>query len=540
MATFKSLTQAYNYNENINVSRNYNVFGRIITFMSGPDDDSIGGVWLMREYGIQPVQPLRYQSHIGASKRVKEADGTVIQVLPSSYRPENTLVGHLEFMLKHERISLELLSRLFARTGEVEIAEWVLREPTGRYSRRAGWLYEWLTGKQLNIPELPYAPYIDALDSNRYWVAPKPDNDPRWHVRNNMPGTSSFCPMVLLNDGLAAATEHTAFEKSISDLESEFGEDLIMRSAVWLTTKESRASFQIEGEHELKKAERFAVAMENRLGKMPDLFGNDLVLLQREILGERALHYGLRRSPIFVGETVRLQPFIHYIGPHYNDVPSMLDGLSKLRTRTVGSSSLIRAAVLSFAFVYIHPLADGNGRLSRFIINDVLRSDGIIKAPIVIPISATIAEHRADYDRVLETFSSPFRQRYMNDWKFGSDHTYDDGIVSNLEFDSYDDAIYCWKYLDLTDHCEYLAKTLTTTVSDEMHREASFLRKLRQARRALNDILEGGDNSFDRMIRSVVANKKVTGALAAEFPVLLESEMADKVVEVILQAMDDH
>jgi hypothetical protein len=34
----------------------------------------------------------------------------------------------------------------------------------------------------------------------------------------------------------------------IHDLEVEFGEELLLRSAVWMTLRESRASFEIEGE----------------------------------------------------------------------------------------------------------------------------------------------------------------------------------------------------------------------------------------------------------------------------------------------------
>ena len=33
---------------------------------------------------------------------------------------------------------------------------------------------------------------------------------------------------------------------------------------------------------------------------------------------------------------------------------------------TKGQSSLMRSAVIAFGFVYIHPLADGNGRIHRF------------------------------------------------------------------------------------------------------------------------------------------------------------------------------
>ena len=50
-----------------------------------------------------------------------------------------------------------------------------------------------------------------------------------------------------------------------------------------------------------------------------------------------------------------------------------------------GQSALIRRAVAYFNFVYIHPLADGNGQVYRFLINE----------PIILVISQAIAKHHS-------------------------------------------------------------------------------------------------------------------------------------------------
>ncbi len=128
--------------------------------------------------------------------------------------------------------------------------------------------------------------------------------------------------------------------------------------------------------------------------------------LQREILGPNALYYGLRRSPVFVGETGRYgHERVHYIAPHWNDVASLLAGLREMLNRTIGLSSVARAALVSFGFVYLHPMVDGNGRISRFLINDILRRDGAIPPPYIVPISATLQRHDLrplNYDATLE------------------------------------------------------------------------------------------------------------------------------------------
>ncbi|MCP6324382.1 Fic family protein, partial [Klebsiella pneumoniae] len=71
-------------------------------------------------------------------------------------------------------------------------------------------------------------------------------------------------------------------------------------------------------------------------------------------------------------------PIVHYIAPPFEQVVNMLAGLQSFFDVTQGQPSIMRAAVLSFAFVYIHPLADGNGRVHRFLVNDLLYRDGIL------------------------------------------------------------------------------------------------------------------------------------------------------------------
>jgi len=500
----------------------------------------VGGGWLSEEYGVQPVQPLRYLSRIGGTKTLREANGFHNNTFPKSYEPNGTLAGHLEFMFKHERIHLEFLSRLFERVGGKEIADWAVREPKGQYSRRTAWLYEWLTGRRLDAPDVTNAPYVDALEPERYWTAKQGVNIQRWRVRDNMPGTKEYCPMVLLSDAVRSAVARTDVRGSLLGLEEEFGKDLLLRSAVWLTVMESRSSFEIEGEHEPKRIERFAIAMERFLGQVPDLFGEDLEPLQKEILGERAVHYGLRQAPIFVGQTTRFQQIAHYVGPHFEVVPAMLQGLRHCAERTFGFQPLVRAAVLSFAYVYLHPLSDGNGRVSRFIVNDVIRSEGIVPPPYVLPVSVLIMKDRTAYDRILDVFSQPFRQRYSKSWRFTKDITYPDGQVSNLEFDEYTDANHAWKYLDLSDHVLYVADVVAATLSQEMHQEASYLRKNLRARNRLNEVIEAGDNALDRIIRSIVKNCQITGAIKAEFPLLEDHDLGTQAIRAVLDAFAEN
>ncbi len=414
-------------------------------------------------------------------------------------------------------------------------------EPTGQYARRAGFFFELLTGRTLAFPGVVTGNYVSALDEKRVLVASRPVNNARWRVRDNLPGTRDYCPIVIRTDRVQQAEQYDC-AKHLSELAIEFGEDLLRRSAVWLTIKESRESFAIEHEDQhTDRVRRFAAVMEQRCGKADDpLSPPALADLQAQILGPRATRYGVRQSPAFVGEVDGFAEVVHYIAPHWHDTPSLLGGLRDFAVRTAGGSALVRAAVLSFGFVYIHPMTDGNGRISRFLINDTLRRDGAVAEPFILPVSATITSsklNRRGYDQVLESFSRPLMHRYADKWRFGPEQIAADGVHHTLEFDAYVQALPVWRYPDLTDHVEYLAQVVQTTIEQEMHKDAGHLRSLRAARDGVKNVIEGPDGDIDRIIRSVRDNAGgVSNKLLKEFPALADIAVANAVVAAVQAA----
>lgn len=506
--------------------------------------DWVGYQWLQQHYGVQPVQALRVDSQIAKSRATEREDGYTHEYYPANVRPVDTLAGHLAFALKHEGVHLEFLSRLFEVIPESSLNAWIESEPTGQYARRAGFFYEFLTGRQLAFAGVSSGNYVSALNEDRYLTASKAENNSRWRVRNNLAGNRDYCPTVMRTERVRQVEQYDCAQQ-LNELEIEFGSDLLRRSSVWLTIKESRASFAIEHEEQhTDRVRRFATVMEQRCGHYDQpLSESALTDLQTHILGPRATRYGLRRSPVFVGEMDGFTDVVHYVAPHWDDTPSLLSGLRTFAQRTEGGSAVVRAAVLSFGFVYIHPMADGNGRISRFLINDVLRRDGAIPDPFILPISATITSsmiNRRGYDQVLELFSRPLMRRYAGDWRFAAEQIAEDGVHYNLEFDAYQDALPAWRYPDLTDHVDYLGHVVKATIEQEMRKEAGHLRTLRLAREQVKNVLEGPDGDIDRIIRSVRENGgKLSNKLLKEFPLLAEDDVATGVVEAIQAAFAD-
>jgi hypothetical protein len=315
-----------------------------------------------------------------------------------------------------------------------------------------------------------------------------------------------------------------------------------------MTLRESRSSFEIEGEADkTDRIRRFADVLARRTGQgeIPPLDEGSLAELQREILGQRKTvqRFGLRQSPIFVGEVVRYQEIVHYIAPPPEDLAEMLAGLHTFLDRTHGQSPVMRCTVAAFGFVYIHPLADGNGRVHRFLINDLLRRDGVVQDPMILPVSSLItsdaAERRA-YDRILDVVSRPLMRTVAATYRFAETATtYPDGTSSNFVFDGAETARYAWRYLDLSLHVGYIADVVQRTIREDMLEESRYLRSHGQARLAIKEVVEMPDAQIDRVIRSVLANKgALSGALLRELPILEESGLWQAIATAVHGAFE--
>lgn len=512
-------------------------------------EDPVGAAWLSHAFGVEPMGRPPVISQMGGRRATRVDEGFRLETYPEVMRPAATAAAHLQFHLRHEVPHLEFLARLFAKAGPDFVQEWVMDEPTGQYARRAGFLFEWLTGRQIQVPHRLGGNYVDAIDDT-IQVAASPElavKVQRWRVNDNLPGTRHFCPLVAKTEAVKQAS---ALDVAglITDLKAQFGEELLMRSAVWMTLRESKASFAIEGEADkVGRVQRFADTMARRTGQgeLP-LADAALADLQRDILGDRTTlqRLGQRQSPVFVGETIRYQEVVHYVAPPPEDLADMLEGLQVFLARTQGQSPAMRAAVASFGFVYIHPLADGNGRVHRFLVNDLLRRDGVIQDPVILPISAVITDvpgERRAYDNVLDQVSKPLVQALRAQVQFGQVQTrYPDGVVSNFTFNGQAQARPLWCYPDLGPHVSILSSVILRTLREEIPNQSIYLLRHARARAALKEVVEMPDAQADRVLRSIDQNKgELSNVLAKEMPVLLLPGVWAEIVDATTAAFGD-
>ena len=125
--------------------------------------------------------------------------------------------------------------------------------PFGQYARRAGFLYEWLTGQHLDVPDVTNGGYINAISAQHYLTRVELLRIRRWRINNNFPVCQRSAPWCAVPN-LFKKRCNLTWAQALRELNQTFGADILMRTASWLTLKESRASFLIEQESD--KADR--------------------------------------------------------------------------------------------------------------------------------------------------------------------------------------------------------------------------------------------------------------------------------------------
>ena len=134
------------------------------------------------------------------------------RIVTPRYWPGDDIIAHLEYALRAEGVELPVLSALFRVLPPEVLQGWVTDEPTGQHARRAWFLFEWITGERLDLADAERGPYAMVLDPARYYTIAG-ETSPRHRIRNNLPGTSDFCPLVRRTDRLTALLEAVTWPK---------------------------------------------------------------------------------------------------------------------------------------------------------------------------------------------------------------------------------------------------------------------------------------------------------------------------------------
>ncbi|MEX2492060.1 MAG: Fic family protein [Nitrospirales bacterium] len=487
--------------------------------MKTPSARPAGYTALAERYGLDVI-PNWHVSMIatGSTHRVNSAAGLVEEVYPAKYWPGDKVGDHLEFALKYDGTNLAILASLFRAIALEDVLDYIKSKPIGKYARRTWFLYEFLMGRQLPVDDLTKGNYVDLLETDEYYTIARPRPVRRQRINDNLLGNAQFCPTVRRTDALRGF-EKADLTARCQRIVSSYSPRLLKRAMSYLYTKETKSSFEIEHiKPNSTRTERFIALLQ--LAEKEDFCDkNRLIDLQNRVVDPRFRETDYRTEQNYVGETVGpRREKVHFVCPNPEDLVGMMDGLIAAHNRmdTGEVPAVVHAAAVAFGFVFLHPFEDGNGRIHRFLIHNILARRGFTPAGLIFPVSAAMLKNLTGYDGSLESFSRPL----MTLVEYAMD--------ARGRMTVRNETANWYRFIDMTPQAEALFRFVQQTIDTELVEELAFLANYDETRKAIQEIVDMPDRKMDLFMQACLQNDGRLSARkrASHFDFLSDKEVA--------------
>ena len=178
----------------------------------------------------------------GASKR---------KIIPHHKKMIDSPYEQMNIAIKYQGIRLHFFAAMFKLINIEEFTQFILNKPNSKYNRVLWFLYEWITDKKLDIPDLTTGNYIQLFEDKYYYTIENGNKNKRTRVINNAIGTREFCPTVLKTPQIKKIAGINVYDTAWAEMQKlgdALSADIIGRSINYLYTKETKSSTEIERE----------------------------------------------------------------------------------------------------------------------------------------------------------------------------------------------------------------------------------------------------------------------------------------------------
>ena len=456
-----------------------------------------GYSWLINALDLRCV-PLDHECVIGSRQALSQSAGGVkIEVFAKGYAREHRAIDQMLFALSYEGVNLGVLERAFQIPAvRDELAASITEKPASGYLRRLWYICENIAGHQLPLPDAAQnIPYEHLLPPERYFTGPE-EMSRRHRVRMNLLGTPKLSALISRQGWTDDSLLNEQIVERMHDQMVDFSVAEIARAAQYLLTTETRSSYEIEHERPAPdRILRFVKVLE-QAGQRP---------LDEEFLFEiHRIALGTGRPDPSIGAYRYLQNWlgrgdlIHLLPPAPEAVPEMMDEWFAMRERIMRTDApaLVKLNAIAHSFIYIHPFMDGNGRLSRFIMQDILANEGLKLQGIILPISAGLLVNLESYVGTLDALS----RRLLSATQY---HRRD--LASEPELD--EAHAHLFAHLDFTDLQGEVNKSAARVLDGLMRDEVNHLIRRDRFKEQMNRELDLSNRDLELLIAVMYENR---------------------------------
>jgi hypothetical protein len=426
--------------------------------------------------------------------RFTEINGCL--AVPQHIAPrDGAYLEHVLFALKHEGTNLGILAQALPAIGADILITAHKRSPNGIFIRKACFLWESFTGQQLPDAPAVGGAAVGLFDQKRYITGPSIRNA-RWRVDFNGLGSLSYCATVERTPAIVSLLDSDILGRA-QEFMASLPAEMMDRAINWAYLHETQDSFAIEKESPTEDKARRFVALLRQAHERHPLNEDYLVELQNICVTnplDQAAGYRAQQNHLQNG--LRGAAGVTYVPPPPDMLPELMDAwLAFVNTAPTQIDPIVAASISSFGFVFLHPFMDGNGRLSRFLIHQVLCSSGKLQHGLLLPVSIAMKRHELEYLEALQDFSKPLREHWRVLW-------IDD---ANFEFEFLGSPS-MYRYWDATPAVEFVLRMADEALEVELRRETEFLRHYDAVLRAVNERFDVRGSTLSTLVMMSLDN----------------------------------
>jgi hypothetical protein len=269
----------------------------------------------------------------------------------------------------------------------------------------------------------------------------------------------------------------------------------------WAYLSETRDSFAIENEVPSPSKERaFLNAMAHLKDRAP-LTEAYLVSLQNAVISNpRAAEVQFRDHQNWLQRGGHGVMAVRYVPPPPDAMLNMMDGFMRMaNSRSDAVPPFVKASLVSFGFVFLHPFLDGNGRISRLLVHHSLNCSQVLPDvngnPAILPLSVAMKKDEKGYLEALESFSKPMRGL----WEV----RHIDGSQFDFEFKSSTMTYSSWS----GDHvAHFMTQCARVALENSLLDEAAYIEAYDEAFREIDELFDLPNKTINLIIQWIQQN----------------------------------